>query len=75
MLDRLVGEPPADVHPVAGFGRTMERAEHVLWADRRLNGAAYAPGAAMGAAAGLTTGSTAVVTWAVSAAPGGEPHR
>ena len=68
MLDRLVGEPPSDVHPVAGFGRTMERAEHVLWADRRLNGAAYAlTGAAMGAAAGLTTGSTAVVTWAVSA--------
>ena len=68
LLDRLVGEPPADVHPVAGFGRTMERAEHVLWADRRLNGAAYAlTGAAMGAAAGLTTGSTAVVTWAVSA--------
>lgn len=68
LLDRLVGEPPADAHPVAGFGRTMERAEHVLWADRRLNGAAYAlTGAAMGAAAGLTTGSTAVVTWAVSA--------
>ena len=68
LLDRLVGEPPADVHPVASFGRTMERAEHVLWADRRLNGAAYAlTGAAMGAAAGLTTGSTAVVTWAVSA--------
>ena len=68
LLDRLVGEPPADLHPVAGFGRTMERAEQALWADRRLNGAVYAlAGAATGAVAGLTTGSTAVVTWAVSA--------
>ena len=68
LLDRLVGEPPADVHPVAGFGRTMDRAEQVLWADRRLNGAAYAlAGAAMGAAAGVAASSTAVVTWAVAA--------
>ena len=68
LLDRLVGEPPADIHPVAGFGRTMERAEQALWADRRSNGAVYAlTGATVGAAAGLTTGSTAVVTWAVSA--------
>ena len=68
LLDRLVGEPPADVHPVAGFGRTMDRAEQVLWADRRLNGAAYAlAGTAMGTAAGIAAGSTAVVTWAVAA--------
>ena len=68
VLDRLVGEPPADVHPVAGFGRTMERVEQALWADRRLNGAVYAlSGAAMGAAAGSAAGSTAVATWAVAA--------
>ena len=68
VMDRLVGEPPADVHPVAGFGRTMERVEQTLWADRRLNGAVYAlSGAVMGAAAGSAAGSTAVATWAVAA--------
>ena len=68
LLDRLVGEPPADVHPVAGFGRTMERIEQTLWADRRLNGAVYAvSGAGLGAAAGSAAGSTAVATWAVVA--------
>ena len=68
VLDRLLGEPPADVHPVAGFGRAMERVERTLWADRRLNGAVYAvSGAALGAAAGSAAGSTAVATWAVAA--------
>ncbi len=68
VLDRIVGEPPADVHPVAGFGRTMERVEHSLWADRRLNGTVYAlAGTVMGAAAGSAAGSTAVATWAVAA--------
>jgi len=68
VLDRLVGEPPADVHPVAGFGRTMERVEQALWADRRVNGAVYAlSGAVMGAIAGSAAGSTAVATWAVAA--------
>ncbi len=67
VLDRLVGEPPADVHPVASFGRTMERVEEALWADRRLNGAVYAlSGAVMGAIAGSAAGSTAVATWAVA---------
>lgn len=68
VLDRIVGEPPADIHPVAGFGRTMERVEHSLWADRRLNGTVYAlAGTVMGAAAGSAAGSTAVATWAVAA--------
>ena len=68
VLDRLLGEPPADVHPVAGFGRAMERVERTLWADRRLNGAVYAvSGAVLGAAAGSAAGSTAVTTWAVAA--------
>ena len=68
VLDRLVGEPPADIHPVAGFGHTMERIEQTLWADRRLNGAVYAvSGAALGAVAGSAAGSTAVATWAVAA--------
>ena len=68
VLDRLLGEPPAEVHPVAGFGRLMERVEQVLWADRRSNGTAYAlSGVAIGAAAGVATGSTAVATWSVAA--------
>ena len=68
VLDRLVGEPPADIHPVVGFGRTMERVEQALWADRRLNGVVYAlSGAVTGAVAGSAAGSTAVATWAVAA--------
>ena len=68
LMDRLVGEPPAETHPVAGFGRAMAHLEELLWADRRLNGAAYAlSGVAIGAAAGVATGSTAVATWSVAA--------
>ena len=68
VLDRLVGEPPAAVHPVAAFGRTMERIEQRLWADRRSNGAIYAAtGVALGAAAGAAAGSTAVAVWSVTA--------
>jgi adenosylcobinamide-phosphate synthase len=68
VLDRLFGEPPAAVHPVAGFGRTMARIERALWSDRRSNGAVYAAtGAALGAAAGSAAGSTAVTVWAVAA--------
>lgn len=40
--DRLLGEPPALVHPVAKFGMTMQAAERVLYADRRSSGIAYA---------------------------------
>ncbi|WP_419924288.1 adenosylcobinamide-phosphate synthase CbiB [Candidatus Poriferisocius sp.] len=59
-IDRLVGEPPPDVHPVAGFGQIMERVEHTLWADRRLAGVAYAAvGVAIGAVGGRMMRSTA----------------
>ncbi|MDE0267645.1 MAG: adenosylcobinamide-phosphate synthase CbiB [Acidimicrobiaceae bacterium] len=72
LLDRVLGELPAAVHPVAGFGRVMERVERVLWADRRVNGLVYA---AAGVAAGVVTGlkggstatATATVTWVVVA--------
>ena len=40
--DRLLGEPPAPVHPVAKFGTTMQAAERLLYADRRSAGFAYA---------------------------------
>ena len=68
VLDRLLGEPPADVHPVAGFGRFMERVERAVWADRRSNGAVYAlSGATLGVAAGFAIRSTVAATWAVAA--------
>jgi adenosylcobinamide-phosphate synthase len=40
-VDRLWGEPPAPVHPVAAFGRAMTWLEGVLWADRRSAGCPY----------------------------------
>lgn len=72
LLDRLLSEPPDAVHPVAGFGRMMQRVERVLWADRRVNGMVYAAvGVAAGVVAGLKAGSTvtatATVTWIVVA--------
>ncbi|WP_420434700.1 adenosylcobinamide-phosphate synthase CbiB [Candidatus Poriferisocius sp.] len=72
-IDRLVGEPPPDVHPVAGFGQIMERVEHTLWADRRLRGAAYAAvGVAIGAVGGRMMRSTAT---AVAVATAGRELR
>jgi adenosylcobinamide-phosphate synthase len=49
--DRLLGEPPAPVHPVAIFGRTMQAAEQRLYADRRAAGTLYAGLGVTGAAA------------------------
>ncbi len=67
-IDRLVGEPPPVVHPVAGFGQIMERVEHTLWADRRLRGAAYAAvGVAIGAVGGRMMRSTAIAVAVASA--------
>ncbi|WP_419930086.1 adenosylcobinamide-phosphate synthase CbiB [Candidatus Poriferisocius sp.] len=68
LIDRVVGEPPADVHPVAEFGKAMGRVEQALWADRRLAGVAYAAvGVAIGAAGGRLMKSTATAV-AVAAA-------
>lgn len=59
LLDRLVGEPPSAVHPVVWFGKSMERAEDVLWADRRSHGIAYAAiGVGLGVVAGWLGRST-----------------
>jgi adenosylcobinamide-phosphate synthase len=49
LADRFFGEPPSDVHPVAGFGAVMQRVEHNRYADDRSAGLAYS-------AAGLTIG-------------------
>ena len=42
ILDRILGEPPDGVHPVAWFGKLMNGVEHATWADSRVRGAAYA---------------------------------
>lgn len=68
LIDRMVGEPPADAHPVAEFGKVMGRVEQALWADRRRAGVAYAAvGVAIGAAGGRLMKSTATAV-AVAAA-------
>ena len=54
LLDRVFGEPPDHVHPVAAFGSLMQRVERAVYADDRGAGCAYtATGVAVGAAAGL----------------------
>jgi adenosylcobinamide-phosphate synthase len=42
LADRLLGEPPTAMHPVAGFGRAMSHLEGRLYADARPAGVAYA---------------------------------
>jgi adenosylcobinamide-phosphate synthase len=42
VADRLVGEPPASVHPVAAFGRAMRWLERTIYGDSRLPGVAHA---------------------------------
>lgn len=73
VIDRVLGEPPADAHPVAEFGKVMKRVEQTLWADRRLAGVAYtAVGVAIGAAGGRMMKST---TTAVAVAAAGRELR
>jgi adenosylcobinamide-phosphate synthase len=54
--DRLLGEPPAAVHPVAVFGGLMNRLEGRVYSPRRIAGVAYALG---GVALGVVTGMVA----------------
>ncbi len=62
LLDRLAGEPPAGVHPVARFGQAMEWIEQRLWADSRARGVIYAAiGVVLGALAGRLIRSTSGV--------------
>lgn len=42
LVDRLVGEPPTVVHPVARFGQAMAWLDRRWWADDRGRGVAYA---------------------------------
>lgn len=41
LLDRLLGEPPAAVHPVAWYGRAMSAAERRMWSDDRVRGVMF----------------------------------
>jgi len=50
--DRLLGEPPARVHPVAAFGSAMARFERLAYRNGRAAGMAYA-----GAGLALGTGT------------------
>lgn len=52
LVDRLVGEPPTAVHPVARFGQAMAWLDRLWWRDERGRGVAYAA-AGMGAAGGV----------------------
>jgi adenosylcobinamide-phosphate synthase len=54
LADRVLGEPPAHVHPVAAFGTVMTHVERAVYRDDRRAGVAYAAiGTAIGAGAGL----------------------
>lgn len=62
-VDRVVGEPPWEPHPVALFGQAMTALEDRWWADDRRAGARHlAAGVALGAGAGVVLGSTAAAT-------------
>jgi adenosylcobinamide-phosphate synthase len=72
VADRVLGEPPARVHPVAAFGQGMTILERRVWRDRRSAGAGFAAtGIGLGWAAGFALGSTipagAAATWLVVA--------
>jgi adenosylcobinamide-phosphate synthase len=68
LIDRIAGEPPAEVHPVAAFGRVMSGVERTVYADARPSGLGYAAaGVALGAGGGAAIGSTAIAV-GVSAA-------
>jgi adenosylcobinamide-phosphate synthase len=52
VVDRLVGEPPTVVHPVARFGQAMAWLDRRWWRDDRGRGVAYAA-VGMGTAGGI----------------------
>ncbi len=64
VADRLMGEPPAAVHPVVAFGRVMRAVERIAYRDTRAAGVLHAAaGAGLGLVAGGVVGSTALATW------------
>src|SRR3546814_4788989 len=68
LADRVLGEPPDSVHPVAAFGRTMQALERWGYSDGRGAGARHAAaGVAVALAAGRLVRSTTVATWSAVA--------
>ena len=68
LADRVLGEPPARLHPVVGFGHAMTAVERRTYDDRRRAGVAHAAvGLALGGAAGWAVRSTAVASWSAVA--------
>lgn len=68
LADRVLGEPPDDLHPVAAFGRAMQAVERRLYSDERPAGVVHAAaGVAGAAAAGAVVRSTTVATWSAVA--------
>jgi adenosylcobinamide-phosphate synthase len=64
MADRMLGEPPVAVHPVAGFGAVMRTVETHLYRDARHAGAAHtAIGVGIAAAAGAALRSPAAAAY------------
>ncbi len=64
VLDRVLGEPDVDPHPLVVFGRLMGALEGRLYRDHRLAGAVHAAtGVAFGAAVGRLERSTAIATY------------
>ncbi|MCA1691488.1 MAG: adenosylcobinamide-phosphate synthase CbiB [Actinobacteria bacterium] len=64
LADRVLGEPPAALHPVRGFGAVMRGVERRAWRDSRSRGVVHASGGVLlGAAAGFGVASTAGATW------------
>ena len=73
LLDRLAGEPPAESHPVAAFGRLMERLEERIRSDSWARGIGYvAVGIVVGILAGRLVRS---VTTAVALTAAGRELR
>jgi adenosylcobinamide-phosphate synthase len=67
-LDRLLGEPPAALHPVAAFGRLATTIEHRVYRDQRAAGVLHTSlGAAVGLGAGLMVRSPAVAVGTAAA--------
>jgi adenosylcobinamide-phosphate synthase len=63
LLDRLVPEPPAAVHPVVVFGTVMTGVERRLHRDAKTAGVLHAVGGVtLGLVAGRVLGSTALAT-------------
>jgi adenosylcobinamide-phosphate synthase len=72
LVDRVAGEPPAALHPVAAFGRAMGWVERSLYRDSRRAGVAYT---ATGCALGVVTAAAVPAAMVVAGAAAGRELR